>query len=589
MIKEKLNNGHERFKKIKIILQLSKYIRPYRAHYIAVFLVSGLGTLLSLVPTYMIKPLTDKVFAPSVSVSVAQRSNVLNLLVFLLLLVYIVQVLINSIKEYQKRWLSEKIGADIRNDLYAHLQKLPMKFYAFETAGNIQSRICYDTQYLHYFLVDELMNLFIWIVMCLGIGSILFYLRWKLALLLLMPVPIIVLLSRLFGEKIFFAYRVLYQKMGNMSTLAFRAITGATIIKTNVAEKKELFKFVKASDNVFAKRLQTTKVDLSFSPLKGFIIFLSGILVYWIGGTSVIAKDLTLGELMVFIGYTWQFYAPVESLGRAYSTFQNTVASAERVFKIFNAEPEVQGGHGAVDLHISRGAIKFYKVTFGYEGNKNVLEDISFEVSPGEVIGITGPSGAGKSTMVYLLSRLYEISKGAIYIDGFDVRTIKIKSLRNQIGVVLQETLLFYDTIAENIAYARPETSLGEIIAAAKAAGAHNFIMKLPDAYDTLIGESGAGLSGGERQRIAIARVLLKNPKIIIFDESTSALDLKSETLIRTTIEMLKDKHTIFIISHRLSMLDMADKLFVVQGGRISELGSGDRLKEAEMLISSFT
>ena len=579
----KMKNNEEKFRKIKVILRVLAYARPYGGFFIIVLLLVGISTLLSLVPAYIIKPLTDKVFLPNVSTTVVQRIRMLDMMVIVLLSVHLVRILINSVVGYRKRWLGEKIGAELRMTIYAHLQRLSMKFYHYEKAGSLHSRVFNDTPCFGLFITEDLLNLFISLMMCLGIGLILFHLNWKLAALLLMPAPLVVVLSCILGEKMITAYRVFYQKTSNLSSIVFKSITGVMVIKTTVAEKTELLKFNRANIDVFERRLQTTKVNLSFSPLKNFIIFLSGNLIYWIGGRYVINGEMTLGGLMVFVGYMWQFYGPIEAVGELYSSFQNVIASAERVFKILDTEPDIYDRQDAIYLPPRiKGSVRFENVTFGYDTQKNALEDINLEVNPGEVIGITGPSGAGKSTMIQLLCRLHEVTDGRIFFDGCEIRNIKLESLRNQIGVVLQDTLLFYGTIAENIAYAKPDATGDDIIVAAKAAGAHDFIMRLSDAYDTVIGEGGVGLSGGERQRISIARVLLKNQKVIVFDEATSAVDLETEAFIQATIEKLAGEHTIFIISHRLSMLKNTDKLIILDKGKISESGHIEVLNKRE-------
>ena len=578
-----MKNNEVKFKKIKVILRVLAYTRHYRRLFITILLLISCSTVLSLVPTYIIKPLTDKVFLPNVSTTVVARIRMLNMMVLVLIIVHLVRISINSVAEYRKKYLSEKISAELRAAIYTHLQKLSMKFYNFEKAGRLHSRIFNDTAYLDSFITDDLPNLFISLVMCLGIGLILFRLNWRLAALLLMPAPLIMVLSFMFGEKMFFACRIFSQKIANLSSIVFKSITGVIVVKTSVAEKKELLVFNRANMKVFTSRLQAKKVNLSVSPLKNFIILLSGNLIYWIGGRYVINGEMTLGGLMVFVGYMWQFYGPIEKIGDLYSSFQNVVASADNVFNVLNTEPDIYDRQDAIYLPPRiKGSVRFENVTFGYDDKKNALEDINLEVSPGEIIGITGPSGAGKSTMVHLLYRLYDVTGGRIFFDGYDIHNIKLESLRNQIGVVLQDALLFYGTIAENIAYAKPDAAGDDIIAAAKAAGAHDFIMRLPDAYDAIIGEGGVGLSGGERQRISIARVLLKNQKIIIFDEATSAVDLETEAFIQTTIERSAGEHTVFIISHRLSMLKNTDKLIILDKGKIVESGHIEVLNKKE-------
>jgi len=581
-----MSNNSNRFKKIKLILRLFEYSRTYKRYLVIVFVGSLLATLLSLVPTYIMKPLTDKVFAPALPIPPRDRFFTLNLLIILLVVVYVVQISVSSILEYYKGWLAEKIGINLRRALYAHLQKLSLKFYNLERTGELHSRICYDTMSLQYFIVSDLLQLFIYLVMFLGIGTILFCLEWKLAILLLVPIPLIIILSNTFGERLIFTYRRLHQKMANMDSAVFNALKGIIVVKTNVAEEREAVKFEKVNTDVSTERLHCAKLNLSFLPSMGFIITLSGVLVYWFGGWQVIKGKLTLGEMMVFIAYMWQFYGPISGVNSIYARYQDTIAAAERVFKVLDAKPEIRDAVDAIDLPSIQGNVRFDNITFTYDGQKNVLEGIQLEAKPGEIVGIAGSSGAGKTSLAYLLCRLYDVSGGSVSVDGYDLKKIKIESFLNQIGLILQETMLFYGTIAENIAYGKLEASKIEIISAAKAAGAHDFIMRLSDAYDTLLGEGGVGLSGGERQRISIARVLLKDPKIIIFDEATASVDLATQTIIQATIKRLSKGRTIFVISHHPDMLKITDRVLILDRGKIIESGNYDDLSKSGGLFT---
>jgi len=576
-----MKNNSERFKKIKFILRLFGYCRSYKSYIIIIFVLTGLATLLSLVPTYMMKPLTDRVFAPPEPIPIEDRLWTLHLLVILFVLVHVVGTTVSSISGYYKEWLGEKIGINLRHAVYGHLQKLSLKFFNLEKVGELHSRVCYDTMSLQYFIVFELMELFMDLIMFVGIGIILCYFNWRITILLLMPVPLIILLSNTFGEKLIFTYRRLYQKIANMDSVVFNAIKGIIVVKTNVAEERELVRFDQSDMASATEKLHCTKLSSLFMPSIGFIIYLCGILVYWLGGYKVVRGELTLGEMMVFIGYMWQFYGPVSGINSIYARYQNTAAAAERVFKLLDTEPEIQNAQDAIDLARLQGNVRFDNVKFAYGDQKNVLEGINLEVKPGEILGVTGPSGAGKSTLAYLICRLYDASAGSVSVDGYDVRSLKIESLLNQIGLVLQETILFYGTVAENIAYGKPEASKMEIISAAKAAGAHDFIMRLSDAYDTLLGEGGVGLSGGERQRISIARVLLKDPKIIIFDEATASVDLATQTIIQATIKRLSKGRTIFVISHHSDMLKITDRVLILDRGKIIESGTYDDLSKS--------
>jgi ATP-binding cassette subfamily B protein len=535
------------------------------------------------------KPLTDRVLAPSQPTSVQDRIVMLHLLIISLIVVQVINTVVGSLLAYHKGRLSEKIGLNLRQTACAHLQTLSLKYYQRETVGGLYSRILHDTANLQFFITSEVLDFFMDMVMFFGIGAVLFSLEGRLTLLLLLPMPLIVILANIFGDKMIITYRKLYQKMANLSSVLFNIIKGAIIVKTNTAEERELARFEKASTDVFNERLYNSKLHFLFSPSMGFILFLCGIMIRWYGGWKVIRGELSLGDMMVFIGYMWQFYGPITEMNSIYMRYQSTKAVGERVFSVLDTEPEIKDDPNAIELPNINGSIKFDAVTFSYDGKKNILQDINLEIKPGEVLGVMGPSGAGKTSLIHLLCRLYDPTCGSIYIDGHELRKVKMASLLKHIGIVLQDTILFSGTISENIAYARPDASSIEIILAARAAGAHDFIMNLPDAYDTILGEGGAGLSGGEKQRISIARVLLKNPKIIIFDEATSAVDLTTEEMIQAAIEkMKKEGHTVITISHKLSMMQITDRLIFIENGQIIECGTYESLNRAGGALNRF-
>jgi ATP-binding cassette subfamily B protein len=325
--------------------------------------------------------------------------------------------------------------------------------------------------------------------------------------------------------------------------------------------------------------MQAAKMSNIFYPTMGFLTVLGTITVWGYGGYLVITGgDLTLGTLIVFIGLVWRFYTPVNNLSRMSDRIQRVATSAERVFELLDTQPDIADKPNALRLKEVQGHIRFEHVSFSYEGGHEALQDVSFEIRPGEMIGLVGPSGSGKTTLINLICRFYDPQEGAIYLDGIDLRDIQLASLRAHIGVVLQEPYLFHGTIAENIAYGKPDATLEEIIEAAKIANAHDFIMRLPDGYDTMVGERGVRLSGGEKQRISIARAVLKNPKILILDEATSSVDTETEALIQEAIERLIANRTTIAIAHRLSTLKCADRIIVLDKGRLVEMGTHEEL-----------
>jgi len=557
-------------KKPKHFIRLFEYVAPYKKYLILCFVGFMFTTLLSLIPTYLMKPLTDRVFVPTKPASIGDRIVMLHMLIILAIVINVIETILRSILQYRQEWLSLQIGVCLRRRLYAHLQKLSLKFYNLETAGNLHQQVIYDTRVIPNFFINDLIQLFISIVMFLGIGIVLFSLNWILATLLLVPLPIFILISRNFGKKIFVLYRGLFRKMANMSSMVFNTIKGIVVIKTSVAEKREIDRFDKLSSDYSDESLHSSKIHYFFMPALGFILFFSGVFIQWFGGWQVIKGELSLGEMMVFIGYVWQFYNPVSEIDGIYRKYQNTLAASERIFNVLDAEVEPDDAPDAIELSQVKGIVKFDNVSFSYDGKNNVLNNISFEVNPGEITGILGRSGSGKTTLVHLLCRLFEPSNGEIFLDEYNIKKIKLESLRRQTSIVLQDTFLFNGLVEENIAYAQPNASRVEIISAAKAASAHEFIMRLPYAYDTVLGEGGVGLSSGERQRISIARVLLKQSKIIIFDEATASVDIVTQEIIQNTIKKLKNEnYTIFLISHHLLMMEITDRIIFLDQGKI--------------------
>ena len=373
--------------------------------------------------------------------------------------------------------------------------------------------------------------------------------------------------------------------MATITAILADTIPGVKVVKAFAGERREIKRFNAASKDVFNYGMRTAKLSAVYRPLMGIATFAGGIIVRWFGGRAVVRRDmvgsgLTLGTYTVFMGSIWRFLGPIQGLAHMNERIQRTAAAVERVFEILDATPEIADKKDSIDLGEIKGNIKFEDVTFSYDGEKNALEDISFEVKPGEMIGLSGPSGAGKSTLIGLVCRFYDVTGGTIYMDGHDIRDVKMDALREQIGVVLQEPFLFHGSIAENIAYGKPTATMEEVISSAKAANAHDFITEFPDGYDSQVGERGVNMSGGERQRISIARAILKNPRILILDEATSSVDTETEATIQEAVERLIQGRTTFAIAHRLSTLRRADRLLIQDNGHIDDMGTHQELLE---------
>ena len=510
------------------------------------------------------------------------RASMLHALVVALLLVHVLCNGLGTIRGYLLSRLGQQVTFDLRNQVYRHLHALSLSFYNERSTGGIMSSITQDVGRLQDFIREGLQEVIRNVLTIVIICIILFALNPTLALLVLLPTPVLVLFTLRFGARLQVAYRELFRRSAGISALLADTIPGVRVVKAFAQEQREIGKFEYRSEGVLDGEVRMARIQSVFSPAIAFLTSLGAMIIWWVGGEQVLGEALTLGTFTAFTGYMWQFYGPVESLCRQNRRFQRAATSAERVFETLDAEPDVRDGPAAQRLPRLAGRVEFRDVTFAYGEGPPVLRNIDLDVAPGEMIGLAGHSGAGKSTLINLICRLYDVVEGQILIDGHDIRDARIKSLRDQIGVVLQEPFLFNGSIAENIVYGKPDASPGEIVAAAHAAHAHDFVMNLSDGYDTPTGERGVHLSGGERQRISIARAILRNPRILILDEATSSVDTETEVKIQEALERLIKGRTTFAIAHRLSTLRHASRLLILDRGTVAEVGTHDELIEAD-------
>ena len=484
----------------------------------------------------------------------------------------------SAIRGYMMAWVGQNITRRLQNETYEHLNALSIDFFHERDTGNLMSRITHDVSRLRDFIANGLQDIVGDSLTIVYICVIMFSFHWKLALWTLIPIPCLVFFTIYFGKKMSKVYHVLWKRYANISTILASTIPGVRVVKAFARERYEINRFSDLTYQVFSGEMNAAKLGTLYRPIMEFITFSGSILIWLVGGWQIFQGDISLGTLVMFQSLMMRFFRPVYTLCQMNERFIRAGTSAERVFEVMDTPPSVADKEDAVALGNIRGAVEFRDVYFSYDSEKNALNGVSFQVEPGEMIGLVGHSGAGKSTLINLITRFYDPNDGTIMIDGHDSRDIQVKALRQQVGVVLQDPFLFQGTIAENIGYSKPGASRREIIAAARAANAHDFIIKFPDGYDTMVGERGARVSGGERQRISIARAILKNPRVLILDEATSSVDTETESKIQEALERLVQGRTVFAIAHRLSTLKYADRLVVLKEGEVDEIGTHEEL-----------
>lgn len=487
-------------------------------------------------------------------------------------------MVISSVRGYMMAWVGQNITRRLQNETYEHLNALSIDFFHERDTGNLMSRITNDVSRLRDFIANGMQDIIGDSIMLINMCIIMFLFSWQLALWTLIPIPCLIFFTIFFGKKMGKVYSVLWKRYANISTILSSTIPGVRVVKAFARERYEISRFSEMTYQVFSGEMNAAKLSSIYRPMMHLFTYSGSIIIWLVGGWQLFQGELTLGTLVMFQSYIMQFFGPVYTLCQMNERFIRAGTSAERVFEILDTPPSIADKQDAIALSNIRGAIDFNDVYFSYDNEKNALNGISFNVDAGEMIGLVGHSGAGKSTLVNLITRFYDPSQGTIVIDGHDSKDIRIKALRQQVGVVLQDPFLFEGTIAENIGYSKPGASRSEIIAASKAANAHDFIVKFPDGYDTMVGERGARVSGGERQRISIARAILKNPRILILDEATSSIDTETESKIQEALERLVQGRTVFAIAHRLSTLKYADRLVVLKEGEVDEIGTHEEL-----------
>lgn len=558
-------------------IKVLKYFRPYIGCLIAAVVCLVVATGANLVLPWIVKDVVDKVL-------IAKDAMMLNVIVAAILLSFLVKGIFNYSQVYFMSLATQRVVANLREDVYRKLQSLSLSFFEKRRTGDIMSRLTNDITSLQGVLTNGVVEWFTESFAFIGSICLIFYIHWKLAALTLFILPLAAVIVNKVGWKIRqSSYRV-QGKLADVTSVLQETISGIRVVKAFAREDFENKKFMKHNEETFNTTLKSIRITASLNPMVEFVASLGIVVIVWYGGHEVLSGSLSSGNLVAFLIYVITMTTPVNRLSRLYGNAQQAAASADRIFEILETESEIVEKSEALALKQVKGNVAFKNISFAYEPGLTVLSDINLEVRAGEMLALVGPSGAGKTTLVDLLPRFYDPNEGIITIDGQNISDLTLKSLRNNIGIVPQDVVLFGGTVAENIAYGRLDATREEIIAAAKAANAHEFIMKMPDGYDTEIGDRGVKLSGGQRQRLSISRAILKNPPILILDEATSALDTESEVLVQEALERLMQKRTTFVIAHRLSTIREADRILVLESGRIVENGTHDELLRKEGL-----
>jgi ATP-binding cassette subfamily B protein len=545
------------------------YLRPYRSQVVVILVCLIAVAILLAVPPLLIRELID------VAIPDGNR-RLLNLLVIGMVALYLANALINVLQNHMNTIVSQRIMFDIRNQLYEHLQGLSLRFYTASHTGEIMSRLTDDVAAIQNVVTGSLVSIvqnFFTIAITL---AVIFAIDWQLALLSVSLLPLFIYPTRLVGRLRRKLRKETQQARASLNTLMQDTlnISGFMLMKVYNREKYEGMRLRQRSQQVMELEVRSSLVGRWFFTLMGLFSTVGPAMIYWWGGRMVMSDAVTIGTIVAFVAYLTRLYGPVSSLATVYVDVQAALALFERVFEYLDTESDIKDPPNPHHLPRVNGALEFDNVTFEYVPSRRALDDVSFNVKAGQLAALVGPSGAGKTTITYLLPRLYDPTKGTIRMDGHDLRDLSLDSLRSGMGMVTQETFLFHSTITENLLYSQPEANHDEIVRACKAAQLHEFISGLPEGYDTVVGERGYRLSGGEKQRLAIARVILKNPRVLILDEATSHLDSISESLIRAALEPLFRERTSVVIAHRLSTVLHADIILVMDQGQLVERGT---------------
>lgn len=557
--------------------RLFKFVMPYWKQMTVAAVSLVIWSLISLALPYAARFLIDSVF-------VSFSRTELNRMTLILFGLFIFQALLGYGQNYLLNFLGQRVIADLRLAVQQHLLTLPLRFFKDSRVGELVSRVTNDVTTLQTVLVETPIAFLRQVVTIIGGVTLMAIMNWQLTLLIFAIVPPIIILAIVFGRRVQKLSTLIQDRLASAISALEESISGIRVVKSFTQEGYEQKRFKDRIEKTFDSSMDRTRLRAAFIPLVSLLGFAAITVIMWIGGQFVLNQTLTPGELVAFLFYMFMVAVPLGEFAGVYTQIREAMGAATRIFEIMETSSEPLQTENALPIPPIKGRVEFQAVCFGYETDDMVLKDINLVVEPAEVIALVGPSGVGKTTMVNLIPRFFDPTEGVILIDGYPINDVTLQSLRSQIGLVPQDTFLFGGTINENIAYGKPESPQADIVAAAKAAYAHDFIEELPKGYDTEVGERGVKLSAGQRQRIAIARALLKDPRILILDEATSALDTESEQMVQKALQVLMKNRTTFVIAHRLSTIKNADRILVLKEGQVVEVGSHEALMSQQGL-----
>jgi subfamily B ATP-binding cassette protein MsbA len=544
--------------------RLMVYLKPHTGRLIIAMIAIVIGSLLSLAGPYTLQYLIDAVFTQN-------NAQLLNQITVILIIIFALQAVFYFIRAYQLQYIGERVMIDLRLNLFQHLQRLSLSFYNERRTGELVSRATNDVATVRSLVTSDVSTAISQVITFFGALILILITDWHLTLFMLALVPLVVVVAIVFGRRLRKLSSAVQDQLADATTVLEESIGGVRVVQSFTREDYEIGRY-----RTFQLALKRIRISATFGPVASFMGFTAVIAVFWFGGQQVLNGTLTAGQLTMFLILTLTIAGSIGQFSGLWTSLQEALGATKRIFEIIDTPSDIVDRPDAQPMPRIDGHITLDRVSFAYKDNsdQHVLRGVSLEVKPGEVLALVGPSGAGKTTLVNLISRFFDPQTGGVCIDGQDIRSVQVKSLREQIGLVPQDTLLFGGTVRENILYGDLDANEDELVAAARAANAHDFITQLPKGYETVVGERGVKLSGGQRQRIAIARAILKDPRILLLDEATSSLDSESEGLVQEALERLMQGRTSVVIAHRLSTVHHADRIAVLDHGELVELGT---------------